>query len=71
MARRRAGSRAAVDLVALERTLERDACVDHLRFKMESVGALAKRGRIGAEACDLLKRCLDAIADEIGQGLHR
>jgi hypothetical protein len=61
----------SLDPVALERQLERDACVDHIRSKMAAIQTLKGRGRVNVAEADLLNRRLDVIADEIGQGMHR
>lgn len=65
------GKRAAMDMVALERQIERDAVIDHLRDKIAAAQKYVRHGRINAEQCRFLTDCLDAAADEIGQGLHR
>lgn len=50
---------------------ERKACIDLLREKIAEVESIQKRGRCTVAEARMLVRRLDAVADAIGQGLHR
>lgn len=50
---------------------ERLACIDMLRDKIAEVESIRKRGRCTVSEARMLVRRLDAIADAIGQGMHR
>lgn len=49
---------------------ERAAVIDHIRAKMAAAVELVAVGRARADDTSLLNNRLDALADEIGQGLH-
>lgn len=65
-------SRAAVEaMIVAAVAAERQACVEALRDKIAEVEAFEARRRIPADEARQLVRRLDAVADAIGQGMHR